>query len=182
MGIRSCLGIYISILQDNGQKSKTEIHHSRMLAGTRRICGDWNHFAAVGTTIGRPQSTCAVGRTGGRAMLVPTEVRQPHRRGGYHPPVQRAPNPHAALRRIRSAFRVGGDALGAPLSDACRNPARCGHRALQGAAHPNRRGRRPRRPAQDAPIIMPTPGESDCTHRRAATCGPPRTGNETAGR
>ena len=27
MGIRSCHGIYISILQDNGQKSKTEIHH-----------------------------------------------------------------------------------------------------------------------------------------------------------
>ena len=44
--------------------------------------------------------------------------------------------------------------------DACRNPARCGHRALQGAVHPNRRGRRPRRPVQDAPIIMPFPGES----------------------
>ena len=32
---------------------------------------------------------------------------------------------------------VGGDDPGAPLSDACRNPARCGHRALQGAVHPN---------------------------------------------
>ena len=33
--------------------------------------------------------------------------------------------------RLRFALRVGGDDLGAPLSDACRIPARCGHRALQ---------------------------------------------------
>ena len=77
-------------------------------------------------------------------MPTPGESAPRPRRGGYHPPAQRVPNPHAALRRIRSAFRVGGDDPGAPLADTCRNPARCGHRALQGAAS-HRRGRRPRR-------------------------------------
>ena len=108
----------------------------------------------------------------------------PHRaqrRGGYHPPAQRVPNPHAALRRIRSAFRAGGDAPGAPLPDACRNPARCGHRALQGAAHPNQSGRMKnvRRIRILAEFVSRFCYAS--FHRRAATCGPPRTGNETAG-
>ena len=103
------------------------------------------------------------------------------RRGGYHPPAQRVPNPHAALRRIRTAPNVGGDDPGTPLSDACRNPARCGHRALQGAAHPNQSGRMKnvRRIRTLAEFVSRFCYAS--FHRRAATCGPPRTGNETAG-
>ena len=56
-------------------------------------------------------------------------------------------------RRIRAALRVGGDDPGAPLPDACRIPARCGHRALR--EMPRRRGRRPRRPLRCHPQCAP---------------------------
>ena len=143
----------------SAQGATTPAPLCRMPAGTRRDVGiapyRVRRIPIVG--VGVPDDPC---RTPRRVCNSRANPHRAQRRGGYHPPAQRVPNPHAALRRIRSAFRVGGDDPGAPLSDACRNPARCGHRALQGAANPHRRGRRPRRPVQNAPIIMPTPGES----------------------
>ena len=124
MGIRSCHGIYISILQDNGQKSKTEIHHRRTRSAPL-VCHPERSEAEskdLGTapTQGRPRRPV---QNAPIITPIPGECAPRPRRGGYHPPAQRAPNPHAVLRRIRSAFCVGGDDLGAPLPDACRNPA-----------------------------------------------------------
>ena len=124
MGIRSCSGNYISILQDSDQKIKMEIDHSRTRSAPL-VCHPERSEAEskdLGTapTQGRPRRPV---QNAPIIMPIPSESAPRPRRGGYHPPAQRAPNPHAVLRRIRSAFRVGGDDPGAPLSDACRNPA-----------------------------------------------------------
>ena len=75
------------------------------------------------------------------------------RRGGYHPPAQYSLNPRAAPRRIRT---ISNPVIANQCAHWCGNPFSPPYILFWLM---RRRGRRPRRPLQHAPITVPFPGE-----------------------
>ena len=96
MGIRSCSGNYRSILQDSDQKIKTEIHHRRMPAGTRRDVGIAPYkvrcIPIVG--VGVLDDPCRMHRSSCHSRANPHRTQRRGRRP-RRPAVRRLPEPGA---------------------------------------------------------------------------------------